>query len=195
LLCGKDDGVGIAAPHIDAPELDWFQQPFVQSGCFGAAHCTVTLCHSGTVCRKLSDGRSLVRTSTVEKTQSTVNQREPSTLAGNKQALNASRQSTLRPCESCPTVTFTHSAAVKASKHMTSMVTDSRNTWSGQLVQRLTHAKNAVNSDCCVYSDCDDSHPALNQHDSQQTLLEIPSRNRAEMQCDLLPPSSHSVTS
>jgi len=36
-----------------------------------------------------------------------------------------------------------------------------------------------------------DSHPTLSQCDSQRTPLEIPSRNRTQMQCDLLPPSSH----
>jgi len=37
----------------------------------------------------------------------------------------------------------------------------------------------------------DDSHFALNHCDSERTPLEIPSRNGAETQCNLLPPSSH----
>jgi len=92
------------------PELGWQKCPFAQMPDVALAQCIMMLCHSSAVCRKLSDGRSLVRTSTVKQSLRS----EPSTLAGDKQALNARRHSALTPCESCPERS-TRSAAVKVS--------------------------------------------------------------------------------
>jgi len=84
---------------IHTPELDWFDNSFVQRnrGHFGTVHHDIA---PQQCCVQESFQWKVTGSNLNGQTQSL--RSEPSTLAGNEQALNARRHGTLTPCEFCP---------------------------------------------------------------------------------------------
>jgi len=200
LIMGQTKTQTVRSALIHTPELAWFSHPFVIAlpGQNGKVHCEFMpqwMLH-------------------MQKPSEQGHQFEPqrSNAVTTTQALHARRQATSKPSKLAGKVHCDCTGTAQSSVRKVSTHTKQK-----QDINGLHHTSNGRFGHGCLSKHTDglanrcrgalrllsllrlrnqlheqsDSHPAVNRCDSQQTPLQIPSRNQAETQHNLLPPSLH----